>query len=94
MIDVKKGRTQLLPCTSFLCLYKHHERRREHTEKPYRCPNEGLLILADAFALYGVFYALKYAVKHCEDEKYAEIKRKKAKIDQIPLITSAICSPP
>ena len=27
-------------------------------------------------------------------EKYAEIKRKKAKIDQIPLITSAICSPP
>lgn len=94
MIDVKKGRTQLLPCTSFFFLYKHHERRREHTEKPYRCPNEGLLILADAFALYGVFYALKYAVKHCEDEKYAEIKRKKAKIDQIPLITSAICSPP
>lgn len=83
-----------MPCTSFFCLYKHHQRRREHTEKPYRCPNEGLLILADAFALYGVFYALKYAVKHCEDEKYAEIKRKKAKIDQIPLITSAICSPP
>lgn len=94
MIDVKKGRTQLFPCTSFFFPYKHHERRREHTEKPYRCPNEGLLILADAFALYGVFYALKYAVKHCEDEKYAEIKRKKAKIDQIPLITSAICSPP
>ena len=94
MIDVKKGRTQLLPCTSFFFLYKHHRRRREHTEKPYRCPNEGLLILADAFALYGVFYALKYAVKHCADEKYAEIKRKKAKIDQIPLITSAICSPP
>lgn len=94
MIDVKKGRTQQQLRTSFFCLYKHHERRREHTEKPYRCPNEGLLILADAFALYGVFYALKYAVKHCEDEKYAEIKRKKAKIDQIPLITSAICSPP
>lgn len=80
--------------TSFFFLYKHHERRREHTEKPDGGPNEGFHILLDVFALYGVFYALKYAVKHCEDEKYAEIKRKKAKIDQIPLITSAICSPP
>ena len=64
--------------TSFFFLYKYHQRRGEHAEKSDRCPNEGLLILADAFALYGVFDALKHAVKCCGYEKYAEIEREKS----------------
>lgn len=78
MIDVKKGRTQLLPCTSFFCLCKYHQRRGEHTDKPDGGPNEGFHILLDVFALYGVFDALKHAVKCCGYEKYAEIEREKS----------------
>lgn len=92
--NIKKDVHSICHVRPFFCLCKYHQRRGEHTDKPDGGPNEGFHILLDVFALYGVFDALKHAVKCRGYEKYAEIEREKAKIDQMPLITSAICSPP